>query len=209
MKIKPVNIHVRSNYLFYKIALYVDRPDFIKKVQDERKHHGIKKPPKRNLNKEDGHGYPDTIRDNIMSCGVDLADRYPSSYFEVILNAFLYGEVYETDILAEAKIIDPGSIVLGEIDLEESDIYDAFISVYPETSEKQLLSVFRKYKLEFKTFEKTISNIKRDRKWYWLNQNDMSYKKIWEYQEKIRKPFSIRAIGMAIEQYKEKLCSGV
>lgn len=47
----------------------------------------------------------------------------------------------------------------------------------------------------------TVSNIKRDRKWYWQHTNGMSYGEIWKQEKKLTKG----AIIQAIRQYKRAL----
>lgn len=51
----------------------------------------------------------------------------------------------------------------------------------------------------------TISNIDRDRRWYWQNKNGLSYKKIWMQSPRNERTYDESGVIKAINQYKDRL----
>lgn len=80
---------------------------------------------------------------------------------------------------------------------EWGNIYDQNINIIKDE--------YKNSQYGYKEYAKdTISNIKRDRKWYWANKNGMSYAKIWKEMEN-ETGLSDDYIAKAIQQYKKNL----
>jgi len=94
------------------------------------------------------------------------------------------------------------------------------IVISPETQLKEVVKVFREevsyLRMEYeagylKAKQLTpdqISNVRRDRRWYWMHEQDMSYKVI--FNKEGRKTLDdIDGVIKAIKRYEKKLMSDI
>lgn len=149
-----------------------------------------------------------------------LTGKYRSAMhcFPVILSSILTGKVNEFDFLTTycLELNDEDMPVISK-DIERYGS-KVTIVVNPETTNKELLDIFdyiKKHEFRMKKIDKdtpseymlpdVISNIKRDRKWYWQNKQGESAFKIFKGLEKQGIIIEQKTIEKAITQYRKRL----
>lgn len=148
-------------------------------------------------------------------------------YLSAILASILIGTIQEYDFLStyrlnlDLKTLDELS---GELDSDEkltaivvnrestiNEVEDVFNSLkkYQFGTQKMgkndPMVKFLEDELPQNKLQSTISNIKRDRKWYWMNKGGLGYQKIWEQSSKSERGSSKETIAKAMQQYKRIL----
>jgi hypothetical protein len=78
------------------------------------------------------------------------------------------------------------------------------IDVYPETTHEDIMFHFNKIKENF-IYRDTIKNIRRDREWYWMHKEGMSYKQITDKAFMNGINISRDGVIKAIQQYQKNL----
>jgi len=232
MKIEPIDISIKDNWKYGEIAFLVDREDFLKDVKKARKELGVTKlVPYKKVNSWTHKQYEQEIKDDqikkgkysrgtvyLMPAGkVDIKIenllakyRKPPTFFLPILYSILSGTVTDSEysITAYCEIIYP------EISVPEPKVA---IIIHPETKPKEIeklfktkipeaLDEYKKYILKTKRIPPdTISNIERDRHWYWLKEKGLSYTQVHKRVEKEGEAITRDGVIKAIKQYKERL----
>ena len=263
MNIKRIEISIKDNKRFGLVAFLVDRPDFLKDIQETRNLLELKSFPytfsnfpykaANNVANYYKKGvcsiyevyscFKDICKEkNILPVELDktlasafmlvksLAKKYRKSgvYIPAILASVLIGEVKEGDILpTNTFVIDKQNT--EELDERFKGYGRSFgIIVNSESTWKEVKDAFthiQKYQLGVKkiknkekdTFYKifgeelitdylpdTVSNVKRDRDWYWQHEKGMGYEKIRKGYEKTQ-PVTWQAVRNAIARYKTHL----
>ena len=138
--------------------------------------------------------------------------NFPILFVSAVKHAIMSGKVTEKNLerKAECVLIEPEDY----LELAKQGTYEEpFLAIQftSDASEKDILKAFRGRKSVLRDYRRvakkrnkepdTISNIKRDRDWYWKNIKGMSYGKIWSGQKGISK----EGVAQAIEQYKKRL----
>lgn len=139
----------------------------------------------------------------------------PPKFFDVIKRAILTGVIEEWQIPSYPTVVTAGD---RKIDLQTDEIA---IIVSAETTETALLESFReivsKIYNEFRNFDKAkiyhkqpdiMTNILRDRKWYWLHKTGASYSKIHSVVSK-KTPITVSGVEKAIKAYSKLLNASI
>lgn len=128
------------------------------------------------------------VIESAMLAGVVTKDEFSiSAYCKVI-----YPEDYEL------SVTEPDLAIIISPDTKLNDIEELFKTNIPEAVDEYKDLVLRTKRRT----PDTISNIKRDREWYWLKHQGLSYSKI----EDMAKPkVSKDVVIKAIKQYKARL----
>jgi len=215
-----IEIKIEDPALFTHIALIVDRPKVRKEVSLLRKKWANKKP---GMNLEFNKDINTLLRTNKLS---------PAHFYlieQTILKGFVTKHPRVTHIVIPRDMLE--DIVQLEMETIDNENYEYAILTPIEATEEEVVQQFRSMKQAVKKslernyppqgaqelnqpMSDTISNIKRDRKWYWMHQpksdggEGMSYYRIalkephqtkdsaWQHKELVRK---------AIKQYEIKL----
>lgn len=232
MKIEPIDISIKDNWKYGEIAFLVDREDFLRDVKKARKELGVTKlVPYKQVNSWLNKQYRQETKDFKVKKGkfsrgtvysvpagkVDIKIenllakyRKPSTFFLPILYSILGGIVTDSEysITAYCEIIYP------EISVPEPKVA---IIIHPETKPKEVeklfktkipeaLGEYKKYILKTKrTLPDTISNIRRDRHWYWLKKKGLSYTQVHKRAEKEGEAITRDGVIKAIKQYEKRL----
>lgn len=158
-----------------------------------------------------------------------LARKYNKSrlYIPVILASILVGRVQEYDFLSTYRL-DIDIETLNQLkeslnDAEEitaiavnresaiSEVEEVFNSLQKyhfgtqKIEDNDPLAKFFKDSLPKDRLQDTISNIKRDREWYWKHKTGLSHQKIWEQTDKKIRGADKGVVAKAIKQYRHKL----
>lgn len=146
--------------------------------------------------------------------------KKPPTYYDVVSKAILSGCVTDDDFTHTAycyvdypDFYNPKDYGLNII--EEPKIC---IVITPDTKLNEVVELFKtevgavveQYNRHLNThknkFEDTISNIKRDRKWYWQhNEELLSYSKIQLLSKKDGHIITADGVSKAINQYRQRL----
>lgn len=194
MKIKPVTIDIEDKRLFTQVAFLVDRPDFIQKVHEIRKEYKIDA-------KMQSTNYFKTVSDEELRQLQQRSDiykvaakirqkfKYPPYFDDFIVQTILFNRVHairQTKTVTHlAKTI---TTPLSKPDLSENHLEMA-IHITPLSTKKDVLKAFEETKQVSTEYEHThqlskvldqdtLTNIERDRRWYWRVQKDNGYQKL-------------------------------
>lgn len=152
----------------------------------------------------------------------DLVRKYKrsDSYFHAIYAAVITGKIQTENLptnTASCELIFPEyyyhQVKLGNKDpqiailLSPESSRNDVIEAYREGFQKVLEEYRHRMRAQYRNplFVDTISNIKRDREWYWLNKQGMSYGQIANLTNKQRRVISTDGVIKAIKQYKKNL----
>lgn len=160
-----------------------------------------------------------------------LTKKYCKSgvYIPVILSSILVGEVKEGDILP-TNTFEIGKQNIEELDERFKDNRKSMsIVINHESTWEEVKNAFthiQKYKfgskkikgknedvfykiynegLIYKDLPDTVTNIKRDRDWYWQKKSGMSYEEIRKKTKKVDRPATWQAVRNSIYRYKSHL----
>lgn len=262
MKIKKIDIRVENDWWYERIALLVDRRDFLEDVGKIRSTYKLvttsqesyiksrrssldKRMAERATQAKVNNGPRWYFTGDTQNLHVNFAVYSPNdiekeaeklvlkykksgNFLNVILYSVVSGYVVDSNTLRALdknnqftirdSSINPYIICrfdhlfnkegwgpTEDIHLEK---HEAAIILYPDTTIKEIERVFNLYRTTLKDARRTvdtISNIRRDREWYWKNINDSSYENI--YMEELKKGTNITlgGISKAIQQYKRRL----
>jgi len=215
MNINPVEINIKDNRKFGEVAFLVDREDFIKDLIRARKELGIK-----GLNTYGSDIGWSRSKESIVN---GLLKNYHKdlSFRSVLIDAVFYGKVEESKISDNAycTIIYPHEVMS---DLKRGIAYPELAIIFsPNTKLEEIKEVYKTQaskligeynKNVLKSKRKTpdtISNIKRDRKWYWQHVNGSSYQKIWEATKVKDRPHDREGVIKAVMQYRKRLAMDI
>lgn len=130
----------------------------------------------------------------------------------IITYAIIAGKVTDKEITSSA-FCEPYPFS-REFESLEVYIEEPMVAIFinPETmidEIKKLMSseveeLFKKAK-RYNMVSRTSQNIRRDREWYWMNKQGLSYGKIWEKLSKMERTHDVNGIAKAIQQYKKNL----
>lgn len=217
IKIRPIDIKIKDNWRYGEIAFLVDRDDFLEDIIEARKRLGLSTfIPHKEILEVEWTSLSLSQADKLSPIVEKLRKKYKKThhFYLVIEAAILCGVVADGDFMRTyCTIIFP-----GDDDFFFTSEPHLAIIFTPETKLKEIIASFKKeaaggkksYK-EFvlktkRTTQDTISNIKRDRKWYWMKKNGLSYSQIHKQAtEKGKEAITRDGIIKAIKQYKERL----
>lgn len=227
MRFEPVEINIRDDFKYGMVAFLVDTPDFIECIVEARKELGLENPISRVVAKK--FTYSDKLNSKLKetfinkgkipknlvkfkeNCFDVFADIYQSyigyyPYFsDVIFFSIVCNCVIEKDIKAQPLFFNVSELFnfkqLGFVELGQPG---GIMTIYPFTSDGEVLNLLHKYKKGLKAPD-TISNIRRDRTWFWQHVTGLSYQQIWEAHEGEDKPFDRGGVIKAIKQYEKRL----
>lgn len=145
-----------------------------------------------------------------------LIDKYKLgfSYYELLFQVLLcnkvFGYVYSEQFWMpinwtppswETSFKDMMKSFLAEVNNKTNP--KAAIVIDADTKQLDLIQMFKEIKKVFpKQPKDIITNIKRDRNWYWLHKNNWSYSRIQQEEQKSGKIYSRDAVIKAINRYK-------
>ncbi len=191
MDIKPVIIDIDDKRLFAQIAFLVDRPDFLKEIQDIRQEYDIDP-------ELQADGYFETASDDELSQLQQKSDiyrvaarirqkyKYPPYFDDIIVQVILFHKVHSTRqtkvVTHLAKAITPRT---SKPDLSENHL-EMSIHITPLSTKKEVLEAFeesKKLRSEYmqqhplldKLDKRALNNIVRDRNWYLQVKKDGNY----------------------------------
>jgi len=221
IKIEPIKIEIDNPRRLCDIAYLMDRDDFLQEVVRLRKKWQIEKliTPKKELDWESflvKNRQIDEFWQDIDS----LRNRFKltSNYNKALIFAIVCGVVnedtYHTSFWAS---ID------NDMDVGAPTMFVIYFTA--DTTEKELLKTFNEYKTQIKTLRKikpldrffqsvgntqpdTISNIKRDREWYWKKKQGKTCLEIAKEDKQkgsIDPEDYVETIKKAIRQYRKRL----
>jgi hypothetical protein len=228
MNIEPIKIDIEDSLKFGRVAFFVDRDDFLQDVSKARSELGLKKLISRQraedifLNYRSRNGRmkieftrwdkASKLELNIlksMNLIIDIVNRYHNTnraFAEVVKFSVICGVVKEGDIDARPYFINDWEFEENN-DFYQLNFGNGAIVVYPDSTDKEVLEVFHDFKKKM-NIPDTISNIKRDREWYWLKKKGKSYYQIAIKENKgneLRALNDKEAIRKAIKQYEKRL----
>jgi len=221
MKYEPVKINIKGNRKYGDIACLMDRDDFLKKIALIRKRWKISKLIKtRRLRDWELMMQKQKKLSSFMK-DVELISKHfdpLGNYFFAIYKAIICGVVSNNDYhTAYLRFVD------NDVDVGQPTRFAIYFTA--DTTKEELLEVFDEFKKSVSSIRKirpvdryyfsygdkkpdTISNIKRDRAWYWKKKQGKTYLQIAkedkerggidpeDYKETVRK---------AIKQYEKRL----
>lgn len=141
----------------------------------------------------------------------------PSLCFKAIARALISNEIndsdwqfydvilepphFEPDLRTPSRIIqEPYCAIILTPYLNKTQLGEIF-----ERNKNKIVELYENSRYRYRTYSSdTVTNIKRDRNWYWLNKNGMSYTKILNEVEHNR-GITWGGISQAIRQYKRNL----
>lgn len=121
-----------------------------------------------------------------------------SDYHWVIRRVLICGEVHDEDFGVVNLDTKLSVNVFTGLSAEQA----AFIKITPETTLNEVKSVFSNYRRGLISKD-TVSNVKRDRNWYWLHLGGLSYKEVVDRE--LVKGTNRDAVIKAVLQYKRRL----
>ncbi|HGJ66791.1 TPA: hypothetical protein ENS27_15625 [bacterium] len=159
---------------------------------------------------------------------IKLLEKYhkPPLYFEAIRYAIVSGVVTDKEFTKTAfcQILPPDYQMIDmEHDITNFVDHDQpvmVIVISPETQLKEVVKVFREEVPHLRTeyvagYLKSkqltpdqISNIRRDRRWYWMHEQGMSYKTIFNKEGKETLD-DVDGVIKAIKRYQKKLTAEI
>lgn len=156
--------------------------------------------------------YPASLDSTLSSAAgyaEGLTKKYgkSNSFIPVILSSILTGVVSWRE-LSSTHIHELNQETLRQMLDNFDDSENRFvIEITPESSPeevKQSLLFVNKFYLKDKLPD-TISNIRRDRKWYWQHKEGMSYRRVWQNASAKGEHISMQGVIEAIKQYRLRL----
>ena len=145
--------------------------------------------------------------------------KVPSTCYKTIARAIISNEIRDSDwqfydVVLKPPDLEPEQILPSRNRIEP--VCELTITPYISrkdwdyiyrTNIEKIKVLYQNSPFGYKVYGKdTISNIKRDRKWYWANKNGISYNDIWIKLENSLGT-SNDYIAKAIQQYKKNLNS--
>lgn len=230
MKIEPTIIKVDDLWKHTSIALIVDREDFIKDIQNTRKKIQLTKlyeysvidksdfsKEQSDLVKSGSYKKSNSEKNIAFVRSVEIIRYLPElykkyhlrpEYYRIVLFTILCNEVKNQDFVSDTFSFMGSEYKSFNQDLGDNSKwlqkYSGFIVVDPSTTSKELLDEFRWYKSKL-NIPDTITNIKRDRKWYWLKKSGLSYAQVHKRALDDGERITRDGVIKAIKQYSEKL----
>ena len=219
MIIDPVIVDIQDNWKYGEVVYLVDRDDFLNDLIYVRKKlqipQNIKQYDKKTNNLEIL-----SKQDQFYSKLLDSANRLRMKYKkpmmycgileEVILTNYVSNEIIRDT--AYCNIVTPKSY--HQQYLKGVNEPELAIFITPLTKIKEIEEIYRKdvpyyitllnkYFLKSKRkIQDTVSHIKRDRKWYWMHKQGLSYQKIKNTENS---GITRDGIIKAIKQYSKRL----
>ncbi len=221
MKYEPVRIKIKNKKKYCDIAFLVDRKDFLKEVTRLRQKWQITRliKPKQEFewaSRMVKKGQYDSFWKDVAPIRnhFRLTANFDRAIYMAIISGYIDDKIYET---AYWRPVD------NDMDVGTPTRFAIYITA--DTTKKELEAAFREFKTQVKTIRKirpfdrvylsygdappdTISNIKRDRKWYWKKKQEKTHLQIAtedkerggidpeKYKETVRK---------AVKQYEKRL----
>lgn len=220
IKISPINIEVTNDFKYEIVAVLVDREDFLEDISKIRKdqpvssYETVRKIIQSRLN--DVNYAADYFDQGHIVASIMKKYKKDYNFHEIIWFAIFAGIVTDQELsnFSYLHIINPKSFAkLIELTDVDKILPMTAIVVHPEATETDILQTFREYKDMIKKqgayVPDTISNIKRDRKWYWLNKEGLGYETISQRAKSESIVVSWSAVRAAIKQYKNRLTLSV
>lgn len=220
MSIRSIKIKARDNWKFCRVALLVDRDQFMRDVEFIRRDLELKKLiPYWALHADPKNPYRmvfDTRPGKygkafaVMFDWPNLAEfmrirhKVSKAFCKIILSAIFCGEVRDRDLDTKPRFIDlRESQYYGETFY--LDPYEQAIVINPETEDREIVKKLNEYKKSVGSPD-TISNIKRDRKWYWRKKTGLSWSQLVQ-SVKINKEdvITLKGVRDAVNQYEHRL----
>lgn len=191
MKITPIQIDIEDKRLYAQIAFLVDRNDFLTDIKTIRKNYQID----RELQKTD---YFEKSTDASLSLLPALKAQllpevaklrhkyqYPPYFDDVILQVILFNRV---QVIKSTQVVMHIAKDSHDQKMSEQSMEMAIL-LTPLSTKQEVIAAFdesKKLRQEYenkhpltKTLEKdTLTNVVRDRNWYWQVQKDGNYKKL-------------------------------
>ncbi len=210
---------INEKLVDYKIA----KEWFDTEFEKEKKKTPIKKIPDPLIGK-DRYVFPKTESEKLTT---KLLEKYHKSplYFETVRHAIVTGVVTNKELARTAfcqvlpldyQMID---MEHGITNLVEHDQPVMAIVISPETKLEEIVGVFQKevphLRIEYVASRlkgtimppdiNIINNVQRDRKWYWLKKQGMSYGKILNQAKEEGEHLTRDAVIKAIKRYKARV----
>lgn len=225
MKTKvPIKIDIKDPFKYGVVAFFVDQSDFLEVVLQAREDLGINRLLSRDETKSLQLGITsrkDTlIKNKKILTSVSDSKKIIKRSFDVVTNLYQYyqGIWYFQDVILFSilsGVVREEDINTKPFFVSKSDFYQkkgsenvgegsGAIMIFPYTSDKEVLSVLHNFRKRL-NIPDTISNIRRDREWYWQHMGGSSYQTIWKKHKGQDKPFNRDGVIKAIKQYKERL----
>ncbi len=138
-----------------------------------------------------------------------LTDKYKmdySNFFTVIFCSILFNNINDGDLLYPKSHLFLNENLSAEIPPHKGT-FNSYISINSQTKLEDVKKQFIKYQKHIKSKD-TISNIDRNRKWYWFNVSKkfggsgLSYSKIYEKIINEGERISYSGMEKAIQSYK-------
>lgn len=227
MSMKPITIEIKDNWVFGEVAFLVDRDNFLKDVGKVRKELGIAKLMTlseminwlRKERKELDEGLLSRRQSYAIANELRKKHRRSPTFFHPIMSAIFCGVVTEDDFpsIPFCRLIYPKMLPIDVYTLSGGFEPRIAIIISPETKLDEVIQVFRtevpkvveKYKKDVLKSKRppldTISNIRRDRGWYWLKKKGLSYEDIRKRAVSGGEHISRDGVIKAIKQYRERL----
>ena len=208
---------VNEKLVDYKSAKDWFRAEFEK----ERKKNPIRKIPEP-LTEGSRYVFPKTESEKITTKLLKKYHRSPL-YFEAVRYAIITGRVTDKEFARTAfcQVLPPDYQMIdlehGITNLVGHDQPVMAIVIAPETKREEIEKVFREEVPYLRTEyiasylkggtmpPDIISNIQRDRKWYWLKKSGMSYNDVFEHSRKKGETITLDGVVKAIIQYRNRL----
>lgn len=230
MNLKPIEIYCNNLQTYMRLVSVVDQDAFLEDIyrvrgklgitelytqEDERQLFDTKNGEQNIfLDNFDTNEVPNTRLGKLLKGMLDdtgtckfIQNKYglDNAWEKVIINAVFFNSIDELD----TKIIFNGWSYeeIKDFPARLNDLLhpgEHMIIINNSTTEKDLLTEFRNYKLRHKIRD-TISNIKRDREWYWLNKSGLGYDKIYKLEREKGNHLTEDAVRKAIKQYQKLL----
>lgn len=187
-----IDIEIKDNKEFGDVAFLVDKHAFLNAIEDLRKKWNIKSLSPSNKFKDWQQKLFDKGYRKYEEFEIDIRDlrirfNRPETFDEVISYALVCGEI--PDEIYNSTYYEVESGVLPE--RLQSKTTRVAIYITPQSQQEDVLRAFSEVKKRifkarndgydafFSLYDKDeITNIKRDREWYWRNLEGESYKKI-------------------------------
>lgn len=228
---KPVQIEIEGAWRYGLVAFLVDRDDFLKDIEEARQKLRIKKLLLREaiekrleakniaLTKRKYGDKAEALRFRLVAPNkfddiiIKLQNKYHKSnnFQNVIKFAIICGLVVEKDLENEKPLIWAANSNTEKAQEAFFRFPQIAIVVNPETNPDDVRSKLINFIKTGKQYSKewvlpdTVTNIKRDRIWYWQQKEGMSYEEIRKKTKKIDQPATWQAVRNAISRYKTHL----
>ncbi|MCL5125316.1 MAG: hypothetical protein M1511_12615 [Deltaproteobacteria bacterium] len=182
MDIKPIQIDIADNRAFTQLAFFVDAPGFLDEIVKIRAKYKIN--PQFDLSKS-SEDELQLIRNTEFERDISEVRRkynFPEMFDSVVRDAVLYNRITKFKTAYAKTFVYPvNSVHNNHVDFHQ-DEYMAII-VTPQSTEKDIKEAFADCRSDLflsQTWKSpvyqaidtdTVSNIKRDRDWYWRYKN--------------------------------------